>query len=544
MTLILICRLLALVGLVAGLGLVANARRPRNLQITPRYRKLLQSLNLTDVEAFLNLQSVIISGHPNRNVARVTLGSGPDAVRAYLKREHHVLFRDYVNSVIAGFGFLSRSRREARMLEELKVAGVACPDVIAVGEDGKGRAFLLIREMTGSTELRDLLRGGAATDPRERRLLARQLGETLARVHHAGFHHADLNSTHVLVDAKTGTIALLDWQRSTWQPRLGWRERCRDLAALDATLAAELATPRERLCCLRAYLKASGTPRRQFRRWWSRVRRRSQRLLRKRYVRELRDAPMRMGEQHLIWLDGEAICVTREFHAQLDGKIPYWLLPVPPHARLRNWMCRRKVPLGDEHAGILIQRTRDLPLAWLWSKICGRHFTTPELRQAAALFRLQRYGVATPRLLAVGQRHIWPWQSESFLLIAAEEKLVPVADWLLERTQPANGTRDVPEFRRMLREAGRVLARLHEAGCYLDGRLPFSVRPDGTLVCHAEELYVVRKPERRLARNDLDSLARRLVNILPARTDALRFLRAYGIQSVKRSRRREKSGKQ
>jgi tRNA A-37 threonylcarbamoyl transferase component Bud32 len=537
MQLILLMRVVAMLGLVAGLCLVAFARRPRRLRTNPRYRELLRNLNLTDVEAFLALPSIIISGHPNRNVARVTLGSGPDAVSGYLKREHHVLLRDYVSSAVAGFGFLSRSRREAQMLEELKVAGIACPEVIAVGEDGRGRAFLLVRAVSEAIELRDLLRSRRISQPEERRGLGRRLGQALARLHSAGFFHADLNSTHVLVQPQNGAVAFLDWQRSTWHPRLKWGQRCRDLAALDATLASEVAAPRERLGCLREYLRAAGMSPHLFRRLLVHIRRRSRRLLGKRYVRELRDAPLRLGEQNLIWLDGEAICVTPEFQAQLDGKVPYWLLPVAPHARLRNWSSRQKVPLAGARAGFLSQRTRDLPFAWLLTKLRGRPFTSPELRQAATLFRLQRYGVTTPRLLAVGQRPIWPWQSESFLLTEAEDGLVPLTDWLARHTSLTLKSTALRQFRLTLGKVGHVLRRLHEAGCYLDGRLPFDVRPDGTLVCNAEELRAVRRPDRGLARNDLDSLRRRLLNVLPTRTDGLRFLRAYQQKSEVRDQK-------
>ena len=51
-----------------------------------------------------------------------------------------------------------------------------------------------------------------------------------------------------------------DRERARWRRRVGWTRRWRDLAALDATLADDLATPRERLLALRAYLRASRTP--------------------------------------------------------------------------------------------------------------------------------------------------------------------------------------------------------------------------------------------------------------------------------------------
>src|SRR5579859_3170993 len=71
-------------GLVIAIGLLGKvvaigARRSGYLHVNPRYRRVLTSLGLTDVERFLNLPSVIISGHPNRNVARVELYPGTEA---------------------------------------------------------------------------------------------------------------------------------------------------------------------------------------------------------------------------------------------------------------------------------------------------------------------------------------------------------------------------------------------------------------------------------------------------------------------------------
>ena len=73
-------------------------------------------------------------------------------------------------SASAGFGFVSRSLREARTLEALGREGVGCPEWLAAGEDELGRAFLLVREAPGATELRlakssDRPDGAAAAGP-------------------------------------------------------------------------------------------------------------------------------------------------------------------------------------------------------------------------------------------------------------------------------------------------------------------------------------------------------------------------------------------
>src|SRR5262249_28086348 len=60
------------------------------VEINPDYRETLARHGLTAPEQFLQLPGVVITGHPDRNVTRVTIGTGPLALPAFLKREHHV----------------------------------------------------------------------------------------------------------------------------------------------------------------------------------------------------------------------------------------------------------------------------------------------------------------------------------------------------------------------------------------------------------------------------------------------------------------------
>src|SRR5439155_3876004 len=117
------------------------------LQVNPRYQPFLQQQELTTPAAFLEMPSIIICGHPDRNVARVRLGTGPGAVAAFLKREHQVPWKERLRNAVAGFGFVSKSEREAAVLRSLQHSGIGCPDWIAVGEDSQGRAFLLLRAL-------------------------------------------------------------------------------------------------------------------------------------------------------------------------------------------------------------------------------------------------------------------------------------------------------------------------------------------------------------------------------------------------------------
>src|SRR5438309_9546669 len=101
------------------------------LEVNTRYQTFLQQQGLTAPVSFLEMPSIIICGHPDRNVARVTLGKGPGAIAAFLKREHHVPWKERVRNAMAGFGFLSKSSREAVVLRSLQQARIGCPDWIA-----------------------------------------------------------------------------------------------------------------------------------------------------------------------------------------------------------------------------------------------------------------------------------------------------------------------------------------------------------------------------------------------------------------------------
>src|SRR6266498_2015420 len=98
---------------------------------------------------FLALPGVVVSGHVGRNVSRVQLG---DTI-AYLKREHRVRLRDRLRSLLAGFGPVSLSQREAKVLLRLQKGGLPGPKYLACGETD-GQAFLVVEEARDAIDLR------------------------------------------------------------------------------------------------------------------------------------------------------------------------------------------------------------------------------------------------------------------------------------------------------------------------------------------------------------------------------------------------------
>jgi tRNA A-37 threonylcarbamoyl transferase component Bud32 len=431
------------------------------VEINAKYRDCLRRQGLESPDQFLQVPSVVISGHPDRNVALVYL-EGPDTVRGYLKCEHRVCWKDRLANAWAGFGAGSKARREALLLRALRQAGIPCPEWLAVGEDDEGRAFVLVREVPGAVDLRLFLEEQAAASPRARYRFARKVGQALARMHAAGFDHPDLYAKHVLVDPATQAIYFLDWQRSRHRRQVSERQRWHDLAALHATLADTLVGRRERLACLRAYFQAIGENECDVRRVIPRILRRASGLLQRRHVREQHHKPLGTGTQNLMRLNGEALCVTREFWESCQGELPAWL-SAASHGEAtaclsdRKWLTVGRVPLPNGGYGILVCRRAFRPLAWLWARLRRRSPVSPELRQAGLLFRLQRHGVPTPRLLGVGQREVGPGRLDSFLLLEPLLDDSSLNEWLNAHAGQAA----------VLRDGLALVKRLHRAGCHL-----------------------------------------------------------------------------
>jgi hypothetical protein len=509
------------------------------LEINPRYQPVLEQQGLASAPQLLELPAVIVSGHPNRNVSRITVGTSSSALSAFLKLEHRVPWRDRLANAWAGFGLVSRSHREFRLLRSLQGAGVGCPDPIAVGQDGRGRAFLIVREVAGALDLRMFLHGRKATSPYHRLRFARRLGEALARLHDAGFDHPDLYAKHVLVDPVSESIRFLDWQRARKNGQLAWPQCWRGLASLHATLSDDLASARERLLCLRAYLRATVqifVPR-AFRAYAAhQIECRAHKLQRRRRIREQRRLPLETGAQSLIWLDGESLVVTRAFQEECQGLMPSWLTEASSRPG-QGWNpCATVMHLPGNRRGVLVRRRTSRPLRWLWNRLRGHRLESPELMQVAVLFRLQRFGVRTPRLLAFGERFARPWQIESFLLIEQPTDAVPLTRWLHRQSQWPLWTAECKQRRSLIRQAGDYLRGIHDAGyrghgvterLFLVQASSPSLRTPALVLGALDEIDYRRSASTGRALRDLTDLHRLFGQALASRPDRLRFLLAY-----------------
>ena len=165
--------------------------------------------------------------------------------------------------------------------------------------------------------------------------------------------------------------------------------------------------------------------------------RQARRLLRQRRIREVCKVPAANAPQRVVWQDGEALCLTPDFQAELAGDIPDWLRlanfsPRPGNGEMSTW-----VGLPQGRQALLIRRRESRPLGGVWALLRRRPRVSPELRLAGLLFRFERFGIRAPRVLAFGRRRASWRHLDSFLLIEPPAGALSLGEWL---------TRCSPEF--------------------------------------------------------------------------------------------------
>ncbi len=418
----------------------------------------------------------------------------------FLKKEHAVTWRDRFHNAWAGFGWCATSVREATILLAARKAGVACPEVAAFGEL-RTRAFLLLRDEADMVELRTILL--TLDSNTDRNQLAEALGRELARLHAAGFDHPDLFAKHILV-GRTGPtfrICILDWARARRRRAVSWHLRCRALAILDATLHTALASDRLRLRCLRAYLREANRSALPMARLAQEVRRTADLRRRERNVRELGQLPTPPRDQQFVPACDGRLLIVRSYWDNLDGRLPTWLTCLPNAV---GPMMDFTLTAANAAGGTTLRvHTTTRPAA---------HAEMPPL--AHLLFRLQRFGVPAPRLLAVGRS---PLQH----FVVTEAPAILPFDVAFAKAPPS-------ERRRMLGQAGSMIRQIHDAGHSLPPgdswpcRLGIALSTGNVVLSNVDGLLRGNSPWQDLAANEITQPTIRL-----SRTEQLRFLAAY-----------------
>jgi tRNA A-37 threonylcarbamoyl transferase component Bud32 len=473
----------------------------------------------------------VVCGHADRHVVRVELHSGSGRRTAFLKREHVFGRRARLRNRLAGYGWVSRCEREAVTLAKLESAGLPGPQWLAYGQDSEGRGFLLVDELAGAIELREYLTEYTLS-AEDRRLVCERIGRAIAELHGAGFGTPELAAKHLFVQPGVMAVSLLDWQ-STPPPRpVAPPDRVRWFATLHATLATDLASPRDRLRVLWAYRRTlnmiraksgSGKMPERFGRLARAVERSAMPLANKSSVRLQRQAVSADVQQRLVWLAGEAVVAIPEVAAVWPTQTicaPFF--PDTPEVTPTGGH-RERVTFADGRQGVMVRFTTSDPLGRLLAAVRERPWRSPGATAARVLFHLQRHDIPAPRLLAFGQRMTSRTGGESFVVGEMPPHATAVSAYL------ADPTISVSERRVVLRECGRLLRKLHDAGC----RPARTADPNDPLfvVSGLEATVAVGSPFAvRVARRVNESERRRDVKRFVAslaRSDRARVLRGY-----------------
>ncbi len=441
----------------------------------------MQEYGLWTADDYLQLPGVIVSGHPDRHVRRVHL---PKFGQAYLKRQHFVTSKERFWNWRQGHGWISRSVREGRLLQQISQFAQNIPQWLAFGENSRNQAFLLVASLDDAVDLHHWLKQKKDLNLRD---LARRIGEVIAQFHDYGFTLPDLTAKHVFVKSKTHQIALVDWASSRRRSYVPLKDRIHDLARLHASVPYELVGARERMALLStamaAYFRISPSHPNL-----SDLARRINRVSRLYSARSsLRDQRQGSGEApELIWLAQEAVCVTTE--------AAHWW-PQPPDAppfygdnpRDITWT----LPSGE--SGYLMRGWTRLNLKGLWNHWRGYPLSSPGQRWARLLIHLQRRGIAAPRLLAFGHRPR-SWHSLEWFVLCA----------------PHSSPCSLDDDRRLI-DLGRLLRQLHDADCLLVPSTTFhsfAIYGSRLYICQVKNIVYKRSINKYKITNNLQQILR------------------------------------
>jgi tRNA A-37 threonylcarbamoyl transferase component Bud32 len=320
-------------------------------------------------------------------------------------------------------------------------------------------------------------------------------------LHDAGFDHPDLFAKHILAgaDGATYRFCILDWQRGRRRHVVSWRLRCRDLAVLDATLHPSLADNRLRMRLLRAYRRASPglAPLASMARD---IRTAAMRLRARRHIREIGQLPVAACDHQFVPASEGRLLVVRSYYESNGGRLPEWL----------TRMAEPDAP-AKELADALASASGSGFMLHTWPND-GLEWELPAL--AHTLFRLQRFGVPAPRLLAVGQ------SSRSVFLLATSVLAAPFRETFAKAPAPLQT--------QMLQRAGAIVRQIHAAGYALpageswDCRLGVVPATGAIVLVKAEPLLRDHAPGREPSQLAFDPK-----RMLLSPAEQLRFLQGY-----------------
>lgn len=200
-----------------------------------------------------------VSEHSRTVVVRVMLEQpGRQAQELYCKHRRVADRKDDLRSLLRRGRVVSGAELEWELLIAISELGIPTPVPVAIGaRTTRWRqevSVLVTAALAGSQPLDEVVAvdPGRAHDSSLRQLTA----DCVATLHRAGWCHPDLYARHLYLDDDRGELALIDLERCRRDS--SWRQRARDLAALDVSLSPAVVGQRQRLAFLLRYLRQLG----------------------------------------------------------------------------------------------------------------------------------------------------------------------------------------------------------------------------------------------------------------------------------------------
>ena len=203
---------------------------------------------------------VRVSSSSTARVFKCRINFHSRCLNLYLKQHLYRSPLDYLKHLVRP----SRAMREFKASLMLAKNGIRTPPIIATGRIPVGlfhaRNFLITANLENAQSLylwlcRNMPPGNADT-LRSRRLLIRQLGETVGRMHAAGICHGDLRPGNIFIESVSGQwrFFLLDNERTAKFLRMPRRKVVKNLVQVGM-LHDQYLTRTDRLRFLKCYLR-------------------------------------------------------------------------------------------------------------------------------------------------------------------------------------------------------------------------------------------------------------------------------------------------
>lgn len=444
---------------------------------------------LHDPQAHEGPEVVRVKQNASRTVWRCRLGDA----HYYLKQYHSRQWTHRLGNLFRG----DDASREMTISRHLRSRGILATPVLAVGQSA-GRRWML-SEAIEPAEPADLwharLAGGKDKKSlRQLRQANRALAELVGRMHNAGVLHHDLHCGNVLVqsagdgmETSAPRLTLVDLHRAGRRWRLSRRARAKNLAMLLHD--RQSATRTQRLAFLRHYLEVTGGPG-TLRGWWAMVqhfaeghtrnqlRSRDRRVLGdNKYFTRLRLPGGWRGHAVLATKcqvgPGSAASCTFTPQQWRDALAePNGLFQSPDTIVVKDsassQVVRRSLKVGPHTLDVYVKRHRRKHWYKAPLDLFRRSRALWAFRGGQAL--LTRH-IATAMPLAVLEQYAGPFRRTTILIaetVAPADQLTRFLNrWLGPEAlirKDIDSVRQQKLARDLLRQLGRLLLRLHNAG--------------------------------------------------------------------------------